>query len=56
MPDICISGGFSDGCFYCDSQQIVPDTANKSLIPYKLITRAPKRISNVTPNFTQNQI
>ena len=54
MPDVCISGGFSDGCFYCNSQQFIPYIANKSLIPYNVITRAPKRISNT--EFHQNQI
>ena len=44
MPKICIGGHFLflEDCFYCYSQKIISDGANESLIPYKLIKKAPE--------------
>ena len=41
MSGICKGGHFLENCFYCYSQQIKSAVANKSLIPYNRIKRAP---------------
>ena len=38
---LCIGESFLEECFYCYSQQIKSVVGNESLVPYKLIKKAP---------------
>ena len=40
VSEMCIGGGFLEGCFYCYSQQIITAIDNESLIPYNFLKPA----------------
>ena len=52
VSEICIGGNFLEECFYCYSQQIKSEVANKFLTPYNLIIRAPDFFCLLTWNMT----
>ena len=42
VSEICIGRRFTEECFYCYSQQIIPIVAKESLISHNLTKRAPE--------------
>ena len=50
--EICIGGCLLEDCFCCYSQQITSAIANKSLISYNLIKRAPETQNQIPPFFS----